>query len=353
MTETSQRLGAMIPRLTGASIVAGPYNAMTWDIDQESFVAAVTEYLRRNDLIPLDLLASEVALAIQHDVAEHGASVVQRERVLTILDRLTAIGAIAIRFNRYDLFSIALSAFLDVYNLGFNHYGASALRGDLAENELWFETIQRVAVLGGMAVRFKRWPFVRDLVLQRGRGDDFVHYSNWYRHAGVFAAQGDLMRERVSTESEQPRHIDRGFLHFAHLVAQRLEVVRPGRRPDDPSVLNWLIQFDYLASVIAATDALATGDEGRMAARHGAALYPNFARYRSERTMPIADELVRSMELKLQLTGITDAGDTVGFSRLAEAMDLADKLAQSEGRRYHGWHGYSDSVTTFVRMHEG
>ncbi|MEV4116968.1 hypothetical protein [Nonomuraea sp. NPDC049695] len=106
--------------------------------------------------------------------------------------------------------------------------------------------------------------------------------------------------------------------------------MRPDAEAEDEQILTSLTRFDFVACLVAVYG--------------GADYYPNFARYRADRTTSLTSQLVHDRELRQALAFDDD-------SRLAAALVEVDRTAQREGFFYDGWEGYPDDVMRFVAAH--
>lgn len=102
---------------TDARQLAGaPAQALTWNLDSDSFEAAVIEQLRVQDDVPLRLLLERLpteAAALAHE----------EERLVdlpTLFDRLFCLGAIGLRLERPSVVDAAIDAAGRVYDVGFS-----------------------------------------------------------------------------------------------------------------------------------------------------------------------------------------------------------------------------------------
>jgi hypothetical protein len=191
---------------------------------------------------------------------------------------------------------------------------------------LWLMVIDRVFGLGSMAVRFNQWRQVRILAAQR---DPRMHsiYVGWIRHALTMASRARLFDSYEGTDD-----IKLSLLSLARETVRRLACLRPDVAANDERVLDGLTQFDFLACLVSISET----NNSRLGV-----FYPNFARFRSDRTQPIAEQLLRDQELRRIIFPHSDPD-------LAVALNVIDEQAQREGFRYDGWGGYTNIVTSFI-----
>jgi len=303
-----------------------PAQTLTWNLDASSFEGAIIEQLRTADDIPLRLL-------LERFPAEAATLARDEERVAdlpTLFDRLACIGGLGLRLERQEVVRALIMAAGRVYDVGFalEREGRGAAIDGAG---YWLGMIERVIVLGALAVRMKAWPVVRELALRRGESDDWRHDRSWLRHALTMAA-----RAKLFVETEKGRDVERSILSLAHRVAANEPCLRPDVPADDEALLDSICQFDALA-------ALAMISETR--AISGSRFYPNFARFYSHRTEPAFARLLSDPAMRAAIFPLSD-------DDLASALRGLDEVAQRESFRYAGWDGFTDErILRWLDMH--
>jgi hypothetical protein len=310
----------------GARLAAGPATALTWRLDEQTLLRTVIEQLRRNDDIPLRLLLRGAGRHVATLIGDPG----DEGELATLLNRLTCLAALLVELERWQLYELVVNTFVAVYNLGFD--GRGIVRNDLAipPAKVWLDIDIWVMALGALLVRKGSWEEVRRLVLRRGSGEEFQNprysYNNWLRHALTMAARAGLLsREGV----------DSSVISLALELLNEEDCLRPDLPPDEERLLDSLCQFDLLACVVAMDDAEST--DGRY-------FYPNFSRFYSQRSTPVAQRLLEDPNMRASLFRGND-------ENLAIVLNELDRRALSEGMSLRGWHGFPDSVEQFIREH--
>jgi hypothetical protein len=312
----------------GREVARAPASALTWELDEETFLSAVIEQLRSGDDIPLRLLLDRMAgdaaelLNRPNGVADLGV----------LLDRLACLIAVMLRLERPEEFHRALEVMVAIYDIGFDPQGMDRRDLPIPAPKLWLMVIERVYALGALAVRRQQWEAVHDLALQRGHGYEFraerFAYTSWLRHAVTMAARTNLFRDENNAE------LSLLALALSHV---REEACLRGSLPaDDERLLNSLTQFDVLAALVAIGDA-------RAADSHY--FYTSFARFYSHRSEPAIVKLLENEEARAALFPLND-------DELATALRAIDRLAMSEGVRFSGWHGFTNpQILEFLKAH--
>ncbi|MFL5866686.1 MAG: RNA-binding domain-containing protein [Thermoleophilaceae bacterium] len=313
-----------------------PAEALDWNLDRGTLVAAVTEQMRRGDEIPLRLLVEGAGAragallrtdqALQADdlvAAQEGAEAGIGE----LLDRLVAIAARGIVIGKREMVEPALDAVLGAYNTAFDAHGIPQGNLLLQPPRLWLMVIERLYALGGFAVRKREWVTVRRLATD-APDDSRGFYRSVLRHGHVMAARADLLRD-----PDQPRTgVSLMLLANAHVA--RLPELHPDLPADDERILTSICQFDLLANlaVVHATQDLHS-------------VYPNFRRFYSHRSDPAVVLLLEDTEARSILFPEDD-------ETLAHVLRQLASIGSEEFFFTSGWMGYEDPrVEQFLAAH--
>jgi hypothetical protein len=310
-------------------VADAPLGALGLDVDTETLISGALELLRRGDTVALEHLFREAA---------------RRARVLyeqddfetelgDVVEKLACLAATFLAYDRMDLFSRAVSALAEIYNLPLSpqtHALDYATRIEPAAKapRLWLLVIRRVFGLGALAVRLRKWDAVRALAAQRPRelGD---YYKSWLRHAQTMAARASHLYQQGPGEPVV------NLLSLARLDVERLTCLRDdGIAGDDEAVLNSLAQFDILSNLAVINDAGVADTRD---------FYTNFAPFRTERVEPIIEMLLADADMR---NIIFPGSDT----DLAQALSVVARMAFQEGARYGGFWGFDrSSIEDWIR----
>jgi hypothetical protein len=301
--------------LTAGNLAALPTSIATWRLDADSFDQLVMELIRRKDDVPLRQMLSRMP-ADAAQLIDAGS-----EELQTLLDRLTAFGALALQLERRKWFARVLKTFVAVYELGFDENSND--RSGLAFVQLWLDIVSRVTALGGLAVRLENWDAVRLLATCRPHANTFGYYGSWLRHAVTTAA-----RTKIFESDEQADLISR-----ARNVVRSISATHPDVNPESERALDSLCWFDALGCfvVIGAQGGALSGN-----------FYPSFSHYYSRRAEPAFKALITDQEVRGKLFHGDDRF-------LADTMLELDRVASGESFRYNGWDGLEDQeVRSFI-----
>lgn len=308
------------------TLAAGPASNLSWELDLEAFIAVVIELVRHGDDIPVRLLLNGLPSRVEELMWSGG-----EEALADVLDRCTCLLATFLSIQRDEYFDDALNAVVASYMRGFDQHGVARQDTAISAARLWLMITERVLAVGGFAVRAQRWQQVRQLVLQRGTGYDFEHYTNWLRHGLTMAARASLFVEEADGQRRE-----RSLIELAHNHVRRLAWLRPDAPPEADEILTSLVQFDVLAAIISVDNA------GSVDGTH---FYTNFARFYSTRSTPVVRRLIEDEALR-----------KIAFPRgdddLAITINEISRRANAEGWRFDGFTGFGDDVVTkFVEEH--
>ena len=169
----------------------------------------------------------------------------REESVLTeILNKITVLAAQALFFEQIGLVGLAVDSLYDIYD---------SPGADPSKTRL--DIINRVYVLGSLAVRLRHWSTIPALVLRPypPMEDGYV-YSSWIRHGQVAASRARLFPgERGGLMISAAREL------AAEHQAMRPDVPdtglpEPSQMADDDTLFNSLCQFDVLLCMIVAAE---------------------------------------------------------------------------------------------------
>lgn len=299
------------------ALAAGPAANLSWQLDLDAFIATSVELARRGDDIPLRLLLNGLPARVDELITSG-----QDEQLADILDRIACLLATFMSIGRDALFSNTLSALVAAYVRAFDDRGIGRTDTRISAPHIWLMIVERVHAVGALAIRTESWQHARDVVVQRGTGYDFEHYTNWLRHAVTMAARAYLFTQDIDGQQGEV-----SLIELAHNHIRRLACLRPDADPESDTITSSLCQFDALASFIGVDNANSLD---------GTHFYPSFARFYSRRTIPIVRRLIEDAELR-----------RIAFPRsdpeLAQAIREISHRAEQEGWRF-GFTGFRDDV---------
>jgi hypothetical protein len=232
----------------GASKAGQPLGAVNLDLEQSELNTGVLEFARNEDEIGLQHLLDEAltrarALLQRPDTDAEFSD---------LLDRLTCLAATLMRFGRGEWLQRVIDTLVQIYRMPVRsedverYEYSTQIPPDERAPRVWLEILDRVYALGALAVREERWNVVRRLVLQPATGEG-TYYKNWLRQALVTASRAQQLVEHRGGE-----RIELSLLTLARADAARLGCLRSdGISPDADEIMTSLAQFDALYNVVA------------------------------------------------------------------------------------------------------
>ncbi len=330
--------------VSGLSVAMGPADSFTWQLDADRFDTSTVELMRRDDDIPIQRMLRAATRDVRRLTLAGGGSAVSD--LVVVLDRITTVAALGLEHRRPQTTKMAVQALLAAYDTSVREQHMQS-PGRLPAQLVWLRVAERLYALGGLAVRLRDWPTVRELVLAPVPALDTppARAWPWHRHALTQASRAALFTEALPDGGSQQLSL----LLFARAAAAALpalhpdlsEAPAPGMGGPDP-LLGSIRQFDLLVAVVSGVAA---------GARDGRNLfevsYPNYARTDGTLANPAASLLVLDAAARQAL--IPHATDF----ELARVLDLADNNAQPESRGFWGWERYTDPrVQAFIAQHD-
>jgi hypothetical protein len=299
-----------------------PAAALTWQLDEETFINTIIEQLRNEDTIPLTLLMNRLPTEAKTLLTSaRGAD------FLTLLDRLACLGALFLSLERSIEFGKVVAVLSRIYDIGLSESGEGRSGLALKPSRLWLEIIRRVYALGALAVRRENWDAVRLLIVQRPNGlvvGEF--YNNWLRHALTMASRADDLRGQ-----QNGREVELPLLSLCQQTALGNKCL--SEDVDEEALLDSLAQFDVFFNVVAISSQSRTT---------GSDYYPNFSRFYSRRSDPAFRRIVEDPTVRKALAIGSGGG-------LAASLRELFKVAHQESFRYSGWGGVFDrAVNAFL-----
>lgn len=303
----------------------------SWRTDAEVFRDSLTSFFRAGDkadvIILLDEMSRDAVGLLSSEGEEAG------REVGTLLDRLACTAAAAVRFGERQLFESSVRTAFTVYMSGFDEDGGQrsprGRGGRISSPRLWFELAQRVIALGGLAVRRGDWGAVRQLTLQKttdrlslSRGEG----RYWLRHAVREAGNAGI------TEVSGTRRNQLGLLiSGASEIVEREPCLRPDLPAGDYRLLQSVLGFDLLATLVASADA--GGFDASL-------VYPSFIYWNIYEVEPLLARVLSDGETR---AGLFPGG--VEDDLLARVLREVGQLAN---RRSDLWSEWGKAVSDFI-----
>jgi hypothetical protein len=239
----------------GRDLAKAPLGTVNFGVSSDELRIAVLELVRAGDQVALKHLLNDAraraADAIGRDQIE--------SELGDLLDKLAAIAAVGLEYEQPELLEGVISVFSEIYSLPLGPHDDRmfSLSTGISPTEkaprVFLEVLERVYAVGALAVRLKRWDAIRQLTLEMpDRLDDY--WRNWLRHGQVMAGRS----QHFVKTNESGQQVEISMLTLAAQVVERQLALRPDT-DDQDAILTSLAQFDMLSN-LAAIDAARSTD---------------------------------------------------------------------------------------------
>lgn len=251
---TEEGLEEMIRRAV-ASLSGGGAQPVRlhWSADEQQFEDAVADVFRAEDDITLRRFLAQCEIDWRRLIADRTTD---RHVPFQVLDRLTCLASLALRWDRQDWTVRCVETMEKMYAAVLTEHGS--MRRDLIEPSLRLMTaiINRIFGLGVVAVENAAWSMIPELVVRRPNVPQFVptgYLTNWIRHITTEVSRAEELR-RTDGAGRTYRIT---FLEAAITDIASLRCVN-AHAPRIDRFRSLLAQFDALATI--AVWGLASGD---------------------------------------------------------------------------------------------
>lgn len=312
-------------RVATPAFEPGGFVNINVEMPAESFGAAVTELIRRDDEVGLDLLLRKTinnAMALVDDATAKDARALASE-LGDQLDRLDIIAALSARYSTGITYSRAMEGYRAIYEAVDEDFVSVPRRFPLGHREV----LLHLYALGAVLVQEKRWENLAVLVRLTPVSTHNGYWKSLLRKAEVMVARAELPNDEEGTRT--------GLIEIAKHVAFRLFELLGDGQPRN--LADLLVQFDVYRGV-----ANAGKDEND---KLGA--YTNFALYHSARAEPA---FLTVLDDPLARTALFDGNE----AELATVYRHMNSAAIREAFAYNGWDGFeSPRLVSFAETGEG
>jgi hypothetical protein len=232
--------------LAAREVAKGALVELNLGLPPDELRIALLEILSAGDKIRLLYLLNDArpraASAIERDEIE--------TELAELLDKLAVIATVALEYEQDELFERVIGVFTQIYSLPVGQHDdrrfglSTSINPAEKAPRVFLQVLDRVYALGALAVRLNRWEAVRQLTLQfPDRLDDY--WKNWLRHGQVMASRAQQL-----SKAQDGREIQISLLSRAAELIQRESTLRPDTGDED-EILTSLTQFDLLSNLAA------------------------------------------------------------------------------------------------------
>jgi hypothetical protein len=231
----------------GRELAKAPLGTMNLGLSADELRVGVLELVRANDQVGLLYLLND---ARPRAMSAIDRGEIDTEFAV-LLDKLAAMGTVCLEYEQDELFNRILGVFKTIYSLPLGPHDdrAFSLSTGIDRNakapKVFLEVLERIYALGALAVRLERWEAVRQLTLQfPDRVDNY--WKNWLRHGLVMASRAEQLTER----RDGGQTVELSVLTLSAQVVERESSLHPDT-DDKDVILTSLAQFDFLSNLAA------------------------------------------------------------------------------------------------------
>lgn len=300
-------------RVATPAFEPGGFVNINVEMPAESFGAAVTELIRRNDDVGLDLILRKTinnGMALLDDATVKDARALASE-LGDQLDRLDIIAALSARYSARTVFRRALDGYRAIYEAVDEDFVSVPRRFPLGHKEV----LLHLYAVGAVLVQEKRWEHLSALVRLTPVSTHNGYWKSLLRKAEVMVARAQLLNDEDGTRT--------GLIEIAKPIGTHLFELLGDRQPRD--LANLLVQFDVYRGVATA----GKDENGKLGA------YTNFAFYNSARAEPA---FLTVLDDPLARTALFDGNE----AELATVYRHMNSAAIREAFAYNGWDGFEN-----------
>jgi Putative DNA-binding domain len=300
-------------RVNAPAIDSSGYVNVNAEMPLSNFVGAVTELIRRSDLVGLDLLRRRVTSdgirVVEAAISSGSDSSASFIALSEQLDRLDVVSALTARYDLLDQFAKCVDDYQSIYGRIDEPFMYQTPRR-FAEGHL--AILVHMYSVGSVLVAERKWSQIAELArlapLHTGNG----YWRSLLRKAEVMTARAELLQD---DDGQRILLIER-----AKATASRLLNIVNEQSSEDATDL--LVQFDVYRGI-----AVAREEGGRLGA------YTNFAFYSSSRGEPAFNTVLTDQSARSALF----SGNETQLRHLFRQMN---QVAAEQSFAYNGWDGF-------------
>lgn len=240
--------------LRGAVAAHAPLGAVTPDFDVAMLTRAVLEMARSDDRIAFDVLLDDAVSRGRRLIRDEDLSAEFDD----LLDKLICVAAGLMRHGVEEWLSPVLRTLGHLFDEAFgettgDEFGYMAqIPAQVIGPRVWLKIVERLVALGALAVRLRAWAAARAIAVYRSPKVP-AYYGNWLRFGLTMASRASHLTQ--SDPGQPQREISLLSLARARVLA--LTCLNPDGIDSD-EILSSVVTFDFLSNLAAVTASAAT-----------------------------------------------------------------------------------------------
>lgn len=316
-TGDAHQVSLLLKQRTVAPPPSDPADAMTFAASPSELATAAAELLRRQDDVPLRMLLGSAEAEVRQAVTQTAW-----HEVTAILDRLLILSCTYLRLGAEEQAREVIVVLRRIFEFGFDESDVGRQTTNAWSPRLWLEVTTRAEILGALALRLRRWDFVREVGLWRPPQVGLSYVVSWIRAAMT-----------TKTHESWPRHDNqqqtpKGIPEVAADLAESLPQVAEDIAGDTAKLRESIGHFDFAVCLMSIAELKSVDAPVLM----------------TDGTRVIGREGLTSLLRQLFRPGpAREAVFPLDNGDLAVALRRFERSMMERGNVYFGWYGETDS----------
>ena len=245
-----------------------------------------------------------------------------QDSIDTLTGKIIIFGIVFIKYDKLRLYQKFLRTLQLVFEGAYNRFSAQHYEHSDKTRWIWSELLSKLYLLGAILMQENKYEWLSDFV---------EHPVSW--------EQGSHKRMYWMWYKINEFGIDNAFLTRIIDIIKENSYFYQQFSNEEKKITNCICQFDFIHCVY---EQINIGVDGSYT------VYPFFARYYRDRTVPIIQRIIKDIQFRDMLFG-----RQLDDQKLAEIIRRLIRLAINE---FHNWHGqWNDSlpseIVSFLEEH--
>jgi schlafen family protein len=202
---------SLLNRRSAAIPASDPSKSMTSDSPLDELATAAAELVRSQDDVPMRML-----LGTAEERVRQAVDLKAWDDVTAVLDRLLILASTYLQLGADDQLRETLVVLRHIFEIGFDESEVQRETSGAWSHSLFLEVAARVEILGALALRMRRWGWVREIGLWRPPEVGVPQLASWIRVAEVSKGHESWPRR------DDQRRTPKGIPEIAAEIAERL-----------------------------------------------------------------------------------------------------------------------------------
>jgi Putative DNA-binding domain len=233
-TGSEHQVNLLLNQRAVAPPALDPADSMTFAAAPAELAAAARELLRAQDDVPLRDLLRGAEPRIRRSVGEQAW-----HDVTATLDRLIVLGGVYVSLGADTQARDVIETLRRVFELGLEESEVARQATAAWSPRLWLEVTARAEILGALALRLRRWEFVRELGLWKPAQLDARWVASWIRAAMT------TRRHESWPRHDDERQTPKGVPELAAEIAETLPQLSEDIAGDRDRLRESIGHFDF------------------------------------------------------------------------------------------------------------